>query len=131
MRLPTSIQKVNERVQRVGVGNLVARVDAVHARNGALAPGAVVAVFDELGDEQLRVVVALLRALGELPRAGQEPADAGDGEGAEQGELERTLAVPRELDEARDEHDALVIAEGIELGKLGMGRPSKRHVTVR
>src|SRR5207248_7294426 len=73
-----------------------------------------VAPLHHLAEEQVGVVVALLRPAAELAGAVQEPPDARHRVGAEQGELQRARDVEGELVAGAEVDDALVVPPGTE-----------------
>ena len=101
-----------EDVEEVGVGDVEAAVELVHAADGGEAVGRVVAVLEEFADEDVGVVVALLRGAGELAGLVEQGGDAGDGEGAEEGELEGAGGVEGKVLAAGEPDDLLVVAAG-------------------
>ena len=64
-------------------------VDLVHAADRRPPDGRVVAVLGERADQEIGVVVALDRAIGELARRREQLGDAQHGRGAEERQLER------------------------------------------
>src|SRR3712207_1854105 len=106
--------KRREHVEEIFVPNIEAPVDGVHARDRRPAALAVIAVLHDLTHDNIGVVVAFLRALLELGGLVQQTADRRHSEGAEERELQRARRVPREVDPAAQEGDALMIALGVE-----------------
>ena len=72
-------------------------VDLVHAPDRRPPDGRVVAVLGERADQEIGVVVALGRAVGELARRREQLGDARHGKGAEERQLKRACGVEREL----------------------------------
>jgi len=72
-------------------------VDLVHAADRRPPDGRVVAVLGERADQEIGVVVALGRAVGELARRREQLGDARQGKGAGERQLERARGVEREL----------------------------------
>src|SRR5690606_35273263 len=96
-------------VEEVVVGDPEPGMDRVHAVQGASAPVALVAVLDQLADDQIRVVVPPLGAGGELAGAVEQGTDARHGVGAEEREFERPDRVEREVVPGREEDNALAV----------------------
>src|SRR5439155_14408744 len=103
-----------EHVAEVVVGDLEAAVDLVHPPDRALAEVALVAELRERRNQQLRVVVALLRPLGELAGRVEQRRDRRHRERAIERELERALRVPGELEARVEVDDPLRVALGVE-----------------
>src|SRR5205823_4565891 len=100
-------------------------VDLVHPTDRPTAEFAVVAVLAERGDEDLRVVIPLLRAARELAGGGEQLRDRGDCVRPVKRQLERSLRVPRKLERGVEEDDPLRIALRIE--RLNLPQPAARH----
>jgi hypothetical protein len=93
-------------------------VDLVHAADRRPPDGRVVAVLGERADQEIGVVVALERAVGELARRREQLGDARHGKGVGERQLERAwcrtgTVVGVEVD------DAHVVAHRIEATDLG------------
>jgi hypothetical protein len=87
-------------------------VDLVHAADRRPPDGRVVAVLGERADQEIGVVVALERAVGELARRREQLGDARHGKGAEERRLERARGVERELVAGVEVDDANMVAHG-------------------
>src|SRR5689334_18835924 len=107
-----------EHVEEVVVLDREVPVDPVHAPDGAPPELGFVTVLAERRDQDLRVVVALLRPRRELAGRMEELRDRGHGVRPVERELERALRVPRELERGVDEHDPLRVALGVECLEL-------------
>jgi hypothetical protein len=94
-------------------------VDLVHAADRRPPDGRVVAVLGERADQEIGVVVALERAVGELARRREQLGDARHGKGAEERQLERARGVERELLAGVEVDDAHMVAHLIEATDLG------------
>jgi hypothetical protein len=94
-------------------------VDLVHAADRRPHDGRVVAVLGERADQEIGVVVALERAVGELARRREQLGDARHGKGAEERRLKRARGVERELVAGVEVDDAKMVAHRIEATDLG------------
>ncbi len=100
--------------QVVVVGNLKIRVDAVHPLDRPPTRLAVPAALDEIPDEQLRVVVALLPARRELAGPVEQSRHGATAESVEQRHFRRAHEVEWKLVDDQQMNDALAIALGIQ-----------------
>jgi hypothetical protein len=110
--------EVRQHVEEVVVRYLEAAVDLVHPPQRLPAGGAVVAVLDDRRDDQVGVVVALLRAGRELPRRVEPLPDRRHRVRAEERELERASRVERELVADDEVRDPLVVGDRVEAEDL-------------
>ena len=94
-------------------------VDLVHAADRRPPDGRVVAVLGERADQEIGVVVALDRAIGELARRREQLGDARHGKGAEERQLERARGVERELVAGVEVDDAHMVAHLIDAADRG------------
>src|SRR5262249_4980006 len=108
-------------VEEIGVVDAEAAVQRIHAVQSGATALAVVATLEEGTDNQVGVVVALLRAVDELAGVIQQTGNAGHGEGAEQGELQGAGEVEGELVAAAETDDLLMIPLRIE--RLNLPQP--------
>jgi len=79
-------------------------------------------VVEDLGEDELGVVVALLRAILELPGLVQEGADRRDPVGLEEGQAQRLLDIPGEVVVGAQVADPLPVGsrvEGLDFGQGG------------
>src|SRR5206468_3991048 len=102
-----------EDVEEAFGGDVEAAGGLVQAADGGAGVGGVVAVLEQLADEDVGVVVALLRGAGELAGLVEQGGDAGDGEGAEEGELEGAGGVEGKVLAAGEADDLLVVGDGV------------------
>jgi hypothetical protein len=93
-------------------------VDPVHLTDRPLAGLGVVAGLDDRGQDQVGVVVALLRRAAELARLVEERRDRRHRERPEQRQLERPRRVPRELEARVQVDDPRVVGDGVEPANL-------------
>src|SRR5439155_16771076 len=108
------VDERREHVKEILVGDGEAAVDLIHPPQGRLATVAVVAPFHQLADDDIGVVVALLGPRGKLAGLIQQGGDARHAERTEQGELQRTRGIKRELVAGAKKNDPLVVLYWIE-----------------
>lgn len=80
--------KGGQNVEEVFIGDVEAAVHGIHAADGPSAPEAVHPVFEDFKKNELGVVVAFSRPLGELAGLRQQAGDGWNGEGAEKRKLQ-------------------------------------------
>lgn len=105
-------------VAHVLVGDVVDAVHLVDAADRGARRLALESVLHDGVEEQRGVVVAFLRAVGELGGLGQQAADAGHGVGAEERELQRAGEVPGELVGGGEPVDGEEVLVGVETEDL-------------
>ena len=87
---------------------------AVHAPERSFAAVGIEAVFDDLGQDEISVVVALLRAVNEFARVGEQASDGGNGVGPKEREFERARGVEREFVGRHEVGDPLIVDRRVE-----------------
>src|SRR5205823_14213620 len=115
-RVPTDrfVDEGGQYVEEVFVGDCEPAMLLVHPQQGAASALAVIAALHQLADDQIGIVVALLRAVAKLAGAVEESRDAGHAEAAKEREFERARRVERELVAGVEKDDALVVFDRVE-----------------
>ena len=106
--------KRGEDVKKIVVADLEAAVQLVHPLERGATAFAVVTVLHHFADDDVGVVVTLLRAAREFPGAIEQRGNRRHAKRAKERELQRARGVERKIDAATEKGDALMILHRIE-----------------